>query len=154
MISIYYGLLLSCYILKSISYGKEKSSSKEAIRRVSNCIKNGSIGIITIYFVLQLTNSLKWIIFSCIILLMIFEVILDSINKLLEFKYLFYGLTLLIMILSIKSIYPENIIFMIGITSILIDGISNILGPTIKNNKVLSFDIISFIIFGIFLVLI
>lgn len=152
LMSIYSAFMITYYILKSIYYGKEEN--KEPLYRLSKVFLDVTTTLIIINFTLLLPTPNKWILFGCLIFFNIIEIILDSMNKALEIKYLIASLKAFIMIYLLFMLYQFNILIMLEIISIIILFFSNILGNVLKNKLILSFDLLSVVLFGIFLILI
>ena len=122
----YYPVLMVYYIFKSIYFGKNESTSKTVMYRLSNVFMNLGTTLIVMNFTLYLKNPYNWLLFSYLLVSLILETIIDSLEQGLELKYLLSGMKAFILIFTLLSIY---------------NGIG-----------LLSFEIISLVIFGIFLI--
>jgi len=154
LLSIYGSLGITYYILKSIMYHKEESISKDAIDRVSNSLFDLLSTLVIINFCLLLPNNFKWIFFGLLIFECILEIIIDSLNKVIEIKYLLAAAKIITLIFILLALYPLGIVLGLGIVSIVGFYINHLLGRILENKLILSFDLTTIVIFGIFLILI
>lgn len=152
MMSIYLPILLAYFILKSIEYGKEEDT--DALHRVSNCILDIAITLISIHFIVLLKTPLKWVLLGAVIAFGMMAILLNAIEKGMELKYLLVATTLLILVFTVLYLYPFNIVVSFIIASILIGYCSHILGSISSPRFMGSFEILSMILFGLFLILI
>ena len=169
LLSIYGGLGITYYILKSIMYHKDESTSKIVLDRLSNSIFDVVSLLVIINFCLLLPNSFKWILFG----LLIFEC--PSITQSpLSFKTGLFKICsiapisssavlstnsvsaskVITLIFILLYLYPISVVLGLGIVSIIGFYINHLLGRLLQNKLILSFDLTSIIIFGIFLILI
>lgn len=151
--SIIYSIMLSSHIFKSIFYAKKDSLSKKVLHKLSLVTTTTYISLMAIYFLLKTESSIKWIIIGIIISILIIGVVFDSINKFKEIKYLLLFITYLVLIFTFYNIYRTNTLFYLLLLSIIIESSSNLLGNLLKNKTILSFEIISVVLYGIIFVL-
>ena len=154
LLSIYGGLGITYYILKSIMYHKDESTSKIVLDRLSNSIFDVVSLLVIINFCLLLRNSFKWILCGLLIFECILEIIIDSLDKVIEIKYLLSASKVITLIFILLYLYPISVVLGLGIVSIIGFYINHLLGRLLQNKLILSFDLTSIIIFGIFLILI
>mgnify|MGYP003571244211 CR=1 FL=1 len=154
LLSIYYPLMIIYFILKSIGYGMEEERNKEGINRVAKSFLDVVILLIIINFTLLLATPIKWIIFGGVIALTILEIIIDSCNKLIEIKYLLDLIKAFIFIFILIHLYKINGIVGMASLSITILYFSSLLGNLLNNKIILSFDLLSMTLFGLFLIFI
>lgn len=150
--SIIYTTLITNYILKAIFYFKNQSTSKKVIYRLSKITTDIYSCLICIYFLMLLDTYLKWVMFSLVCTILITEILLDSFDKLTEIRYLLFAIIYFIVIFNILSIYSLDMLVGICVLSLLIDYTSNFLGRITNNKIILSFEIISVILFGLFFI--
>ncbi len=148
--SIIYAILITNYIFKAIFYFKNESTSKKVFYRLSKITTDIYSCLISIYFILLLDNNLKWVLFGLICAILISEILLDAFDKLTEIRYLLFAIVYFIVIFNILSLYTLDILVGMSILSLLIDYISNFLGRITNNKIILSFELISVIMFGLF----
>ena len=154
MICIYLSLLITHFICKSIYYGKEDSTSKEVFYRLSRCILKGATTLIMIHFVLLLTPSWKWIFMGVLIGVGVLEIVIEALQKALEMNYLLAGSKILLWYWIIYTLYTFNFNVVLGTLAALIAFFSHLIGMNFQNKLVLSFDMISVILFGLFILFI
>ena len=154
LLSIYYPLMIIYFILKSIGYGMEGERNKEGINRVAKSFLDVVILLIIINFTLLLATPIKWIIFGGVIALTILEIIIDSCNKLIEIKYLLDLIKAFVFIFILIHLYAINGIVGMASLSITILYFSSLLGNLLNNKIILSFDLLSMTLFGLFLIFI
>jgi len=147
--SIFYVFIIGYFILNSIYYG----SGNSTLHRLGNITSSIFTTLILIYFLLLYNNYSKWIFIGIYLLFLVFEILLDSFDKLIELKYLLVGFKLTL-ILYLFVNYYSNIILLLGISSVILYFVSRLLGKILNNKIILSYDIISLIIFGIFYIFI
>lgn len=150
---IFFVFLISYFVIKAIYYGYDDSSSKEVFYRISNVLFELSLSVVYTYFVLTICGYSKWILFGFGLLLIIINILFSSFNILDEIKYLLFLFIIYIMSYSFISICGINFISIIGISSIVFLYITSILGKILKNKIILSFDLLSVLSFGLFLIL-
>ena len=143
--SIFYLFIIAYFIINSIYYG----CGSNALYRFSNILVSIFTSLILIYFTLNYDSFSKWILFGFICLFLILEILLDSFDNLIEIKYLFEGIKLSLIIYLFVCFYC-NFVLLLGISSVVLFFFSRLLGKVLKNKIILSYDIISLIIFGIF----
>ena len=151
---IYLPILISYLVIKSIYFAKSESTSKEVLKRLSKCILDVVTTLIVVEFTLLLHTPFKWILFSILLLICILELLLDSINKLVEVKYLLSVIKIALFIFALISNYLFSFISICILLAIFIEYISNLLGSILNNKTLLSFEIIAIILFGVFLIFI
>ncbi|MBR6949942.1 MAG: hypothetical protein IKH54_07155, partial [Bacilli bacterium] len=81
-------------------------------------------------------------------------IIIDSLDKVIEIKYLLSASKVITLIFILLYLYPISVVLGLGIVSIIGFYINHLLGRLLQNKLILSFDLTSIIIFGIFLILI
>ena len=150
---IFFVFLISYFVIKAIYYGYDDSSGKEVFYRISNVLFELSLSVVYTYFVLTICGYSKWILFGFGLLLIIINIFFSSFNILDEIKYLLFLFIIYIMSYSFISICGFNFISIIGISSIVFLYITSILGKILKNKIILSFDLLSVLSFGLFLIL-
>lgn len=148
--SIIYIILITNYIFKAIFYFKNESISKKVFYRLSKVTTDIYSSLISIYFILLLDNNLKWVLFGFICVILISEILLDAFDKQTEIRYLLFAIVYFIVIFNILNLYSLDILVGMSILSLLIDYISNFLGRITNNKIILSFELISVIMFGLF----
>ena len=148
----YYPVLMVYYIFKSIYFGKNESTSKTVMYRLSNVFMNLGTTLIVMNFTLYLKNPYNWLLFSYLLVSLILETIIDSLEQGLELKYLLSGMKAFILIFTLLSIYNGIGLLSLAFLAILICYICDLLGKILQNKLLLSFEIISLVIFGIFLI--
>ena len=154
LMCIYYPVLILHFILKACFYGKDESTSKEAMYRLSRCFLLVSLTLIGTQFILNLTASWKWVLFACITGVGGLEIILESIQKGIEVNVLLGGIKLFLWIWILSNTYTFSFPVMLGVLSPVIGYFSSLLGKTLENKLVLSFDMIAVILFGLFIIFI
>lgn len=154
LLSIYYPLMIIYFILKSIGYGMEEERKKEVINRVSKSFLDVVVLLIMINFILLLTTPIKWIIFGGTIIITILEIIIDSCNKFIEIKYLLDLIKAFVFLFILIHLYEINGIVGMEALSITILYFSSLLGNLLNNKIILSFDLLSMTLFGLFLIFI
>lgn len=151
--SVGYSILLAYFILKSIYYGIYNLKVREVLRRIISVFIDVFFLLILCYFCLSLDSYLKWIIFGvmcCLSLFNIFSSIFSCFNTVSYILHLMLILLFIYLILGSKS----SVEVLMGISSVLIFFIGNIVGRITNNKLFLSSDIISVILFGLFLLFI
>ena len=103
-------------------------------------------------FLLTTTNPAKWVIFGFLIAFTLIEAVLDSINKGLEVKYLITLLKAFLFLFTAITLNASISLILVLILSMLLGFISDLLGNYLENKIILSYEIISLILFGIFLI--
>lgn len=153
-ISIIFPIMLVYFIIRSVYFGISSDVGKEALYRISKVFLDIFIGLITIFFLLLTTGVLKWILLGIICLFIVICIFFDIFNKFSLFKYILYGIETLILMYCILSIFSFNILIFMSVISIIIFYIGNVFGKINDNKILLSSDIISLLLFGLFLLLI
>ena len=143
--SIFYLFIITYFIFNSIYYG----TGKKILIVFTNISSSIFTSLILIYFLLLYNNYSKWIYIGIFLLFLILEIILDSFDKLFEFKYLFSSFKLLLLLFLFISYY-NNIILLLGIASSLLFYSSRLLGRVFNNRIIYSYDFIALVLFGIF----
>lgn len=143
--SLFYSFIIIYFIFNSIHY----SSGSTPLYRLGNITSSIFTTLILIYFILNYNSIGRWILLGLVLFLLIIEILLDSFDKLIEFKYLYSSIKLMIILFLFVSFY-KDIILLLGTMSVVIYYFSRLLGRVLKNKYVLSFDVISLLIFGIF----
>lgn len=138
------------FILKSIYTGKDNI----VLKRISEPFKDLSLVLVSIFILLQLNTPFKWILFSFVIVIGILLIIINSINKQIEIKYVFETLILLMVNVITINIVGNNYLFYLMLGSNVSFIISDIVGTITKNKILNSFDIISLILLGLFFIFI
>ncbi len=150
-ISISYSLLLTYFILKAIYYFKEESESKRVLYRISNTFIDSFIMMILIYLILHYKMKLQWILLGGVIGITILEIILDSIEKQNLIKQTI-SISKFILLIGLGINHFNRMLLILVITSIIIYGISSILGKKFNNKYLLSLELVFNILFGLFLI--
>lgn len=150
-ISISYSLLLTYFILKAIYYFKEESESKRVLYRISNTFIDSFIMMILIYLILHYKMKLQWILLGGVIGITILEIILDSIEKQNLIKQTI-SISKFILLIGLGLNHLNRMLLILVITSIIIYGISSILGKKFNNKYLLSLELVFNILFGLFLI--
>ncbi len=150
-ISISYSLLLTYFILKAIYYFKEESESKRVLYRISNTFIDSFIMMILIYLILHYKMKLQWILLVGVIGITILEIILDSIEKQNLIKQTI-SISKFILLIGLGVFHLDRMLLILVITSIIIYGISSILGKKFNNKYLLSLELVFNILFGLFLI--
>lgn len=150
-LTIIFILIFTYYILKSIYIGKDNN---EVLRRITESFKDINIILISIFILLYLNTPFKWILFSIIIILGIILIIINSINKQIEIKYVFETLILLMVNIITLNIVGNNYLYYLMLSSNIFFIISDLVGQIIKNKILISFDIIALILLGLFFIFI
>ena len=153
-ISLFYPVLIASYIIKSISYGKDTFISRDILSRIADTLLDGGVALCLILFIMLLSHPIKWILLAAVITITVLEIIIDSIQKGLEIKYLLSGLLSSILIAIIIYLTNNIVLLWLSLTAIVLFYLSHVLGKILENKIILSFDLISMILFGIFLLLI
>ena len=154
MICIYCGLGIIHFILKSIYYGKDESDGKEVFYRLSRTILILATTLIMIHFVLLLSPSWKWILMGSLIGVGVLEIIIESLQKGTEMNALLSGCRILLWFWIIYTLYTFNFPVLLGLSSAMILYFSHLFGMSFQNILVLSFDLLSVILFGLFIIFI
>ena len=152
LLCIYYPILIICYILKSIFYGMKESVGKEVLYRISNSVLDVATVLITVSFSLLLPNPYRWIVMGILCFIGVLEVLLDSIKKLVEGKFLLSAIKGILFISILIFLYPVNFIVELGLFSALLFYASNVLGKVLDNKIILSSEIIGIVLYGIFII--
>ena len=153
-ISIYYPVLLTHFILKAIYYGMDEGATKTVLFRLSKVFLDVSTSLIVVHFTLLMKSPIQWVLFAGICTSLIAEILLDSFDQLTEIKYLLSAVKAFVFIFILLTLYPINFLFAMILGSTLLLYCSNLLGRILKNKIILSFEIISILLFGIFLMVI
>lgn len=148
--SIYYPLLVVCFIIKSIYYGQDNSKSKRILNIISKILFSIIIILISTQIILRLNTPFSWIIFSLMILLCISSLLFD-IFKINIIKYIL--ITIITFIILAATILIFNINSILLLISIFLLYISIVFGEIFENKLLLSFSLPSIILFGLFLIL-
>ena len=143
--------IFTYFILKSIYIGKEES---ETLRRVTESFKDTSLILTSIYIIMKFATPFKWILFSFVILLGILLVVINSINKQIEIKYVFETIIILMVNIITLNIVGNNYLYYLMLSSNVSFIISDIVGKITNNKILISFDIVSLILLGLFFILI
>ena len=149
-ICIYDGILIAHFILQSIYHGKEEE--KEVFYRLSRATLILATTLIMIHFVLLLTPSWKWILMGVLIGVGVLEIVIESLQKGIEMNYLLSGSRILLWFWVIYTLYTFNFNVLLGTLAALILYFSQLFGNAFQNKMVLSFDMISVILFGLFII--
>ena len=152
-LSIGYSILVVYFILKSIYYGIEYEKVKNVLFRITRGLIDIFFCLILSYFCLSSSIHIKWVLFGIVCFFTIFNIICSAFNSLSVVRWILQGIMIelfLYLILGFKS----NIVILIGCTSALLFYIGNIVGNNTNNKILLSSDIISLLLFGLFLLLI
>ena len=152
-LSIGYPILLIYFILKSIYFGLSNLKAKDVLYRIINVLIEIFILLIISYFCLSLNSYIKWIIFGVICCLSLFNIFSSIFNKFSIIRYILQGIITLLFIYLILR-FKSNIVSLMGIISILLFFIENIIGRNTNNKLLLSSDIISITLFSLFLLFI
>ena len=152
--SIYYTILIIYFIMQSIYYTKNNNTTKRVLKKINKSFLHTFITLIMIYYTLLINEPYKWIIFASIILINILIIIFNSIGIFNMINNILNGILLLTIIFLILYIYGFNFLSFLGLISIILFYTSSLLGEIFNNKIILSFDIISLIIFGIFSILV
>lgn len=152
-ISLFYTFLITHFILNSIMYGTEDDDKREVLSRISRNFLITATSIISIYLILLLKSNYKWILFITVIVLSILFIIFTSINKLNIIRYILSGIIVFTTIFVLSYLKLNIGLKYISMISIILLYLIELLGNILKNKVVLSLDIISLILFGIFLIL-
>lgn len=151
--SIFYTSLLVYFILNSIKYGTYNDNKRSVLDRISTSFLYLSTSLITIYIVLLLNNPCKWILFSTICIITLLLIVFSSTNLFKIIRYLLSGILVFTNIFVLINLNINMSLEYITIISILLLYLSLLLGRTLNNKIVLSLDIVSLILFGIFYIL-
>lgn len=152
-LSIGYSVLLVYFILKSIYFGIENEKAKCILYRIFRVLIDVFFCLILSYFCLSSSICIKWVLFGLVCFFTIFNMICSAFNSLNVVRWILQGILIesfLYLILDFKS----NIVILIGCTSVLLFYIANIAGNATNNKLLLSSDIVSTILFGLFLLFI
>lgn len=152
-LSISYSILLVYFILKSIYYGVENEKTKRVLYRIFRVLIDVFFCLILSYFCLSSSIYIKWILFGLICSFTLFNMICSSFNSLNVVRWILQGIMIELFFYLILE-FKSNFIVLIGCTSVLLFYIGNIAGNTTNNKLLLSSDIISTILFGLFLLFI
>ena len=146
-------VLLVYFILKSIYFGIENEKAKCILYRIFRVLIDVFFCLILSYFCLSSSIHIKWVLFGIVCFFTIFNMICSAFNSLNVVRWILQGIMIesfLYLILDFKS----NIVILIGCTSVLLFYIANIAGNATNNKLLLSSDIVSTILFGLFLLFI
>ena len=149
-ISIYTMFMILHFIFKAISFSDEDRVVSYRLSKVNLSIFTT---LITIYLLMLFPLFYKWILLGFVLLFLIFEIILDSIGNGLEIKYLFSTIKLFLVIFLLINL-TSNFLLLLGIFSVLLFYFSNLLGEVLHNKLIMSFSIISLLIYGILIIFI
>lgn len=152
-LSISHSILLVYFILKSIYYGVENEKTKRVLYRIFRVLIDVFFCLILSYFCLSSSIYIKWILFGLICSFTLFNMICSSFNSLNVVRWILQGIMIELFFYLILE-FKSNFIVLIGCTSVLLFYIGNIAGNTTNNKLLLSSDIISTILFGLFLLFI
>lgn len=152
-LSISYSILLVYFILKSIYYGVENEKTKRVLYRIFRVLIDVFFCLILSYFCLSSSIYIKWILFGLICSFTLFNMICSSFNSLNVVRWILQGIMIELFFYLILE-FKSNFIVLIGCTSVLLFYIGNIAGNTTNNKLLLSSDVISTILFGLFLLFI
>ena len=152
-LSISYSILLVYFILKSIYYGVENEKTKRVLYRLFRVLIDVFFCLILSYFCLSSSIYIKWILFGLICSFTLFNMICSSFNSLNVVRWILQGIMIELFFYLILE-FKSNFIVLIGCTSVLLFYIGNIAGNTTNNKLLLSSDVISTILFGLFLLFI
>ena len=154
LLSIAFPFLLVYFILKSVYFGLNNDIAKEALFRIYRVFIDIFICLIVDYFILNINNNIRWIIFGFVCLFSLFNVfssIFDSLNIV---RWVLQGILMILFIYVILSIFSYSFIVFMGIISSIIFYVGNTVGRIINNRILLSSDIISVTLFSLFLLFI
>ena len=141
------------FLLKGIYIGKDEYSNKEGIRRVCESFKDVSLVLLSIVLILNLETSFKWILFSLVIVLGILLIVISSVNKQIELKYVFEIIIILMINIITLNLVGNSYLYYLMFSSNMAFIISDLVGTITKNKILVSFDIISLILLGLFFIL-
>ena len=144
-ISIYTLFMILHFIFQSISFSGD---DRVVSYRLSKVFLSIFTTFITIYLLMLFPYFYKWILLGFVLLFLILEIILDSIGKCLEVKYLFSTIKLALCIFLLVYIC-NGFLLLLGIFSITLFYFSNLLGEILKNKIIMSFSVLSILLFGI-----
>ena len=148
---ITYLLIFIYYILKSIYMS---INNNEIIRRIAESFKDVNIVLVSIFIILYLSTSFKWILFSIVIVIGILLILINTFNKQIEIKYVLETIILLMVNIITINIVGNNYLYYLMLSSNVSFIISDIVGKITNNNILISFDIISLILLGLFFIFI
>ena len=146
--SLYTLFMILYYIFQSISFYDE---DRVVFYRLSKVFCSIFTTLITIYLLMLFPLFYKWILLAFMLLFLVFEIILDSIGKIKELKYLLSGIKLFIVIFLLVNL-SSNFLLLLGIFATSLFYISNILGEVLQNKIIMSFSLLSVLIFGIIII--
>ena len=153
-ISIIFPVMLVYFIIRSVYFGISSDVGKNVLYRICKVFLDIFVGLITIFFLLLTTGVLKWIFLGVICLFIVISIFFDIFYKFSLFKYILYGIEALLLMYCILSIYNFNILVFMSVISIIVFYIGNVFGKVNNNKILLSSDIISLLLFNLFLLLI
>lgn len=147
-LSISYIFLLVYFLLKSIYYG----TNNNILKRIFRPFLDISILLILINYLLLLDNNYKWILFGIICILTIINIFFNIFDCLNITKLIIYGIDITIFTCILFILFKCDLIILISFISLLLFYICNIIGNKLNNKLLLSCDIISIILFSLFLI--
>ena len=154
LFSIGYSFLLVYFILKSIYFGINNETGKDVLFRIFRVFLDIFLCLIFCYFSLSINYNIKWIFFGIVCaftLFNIFNSIFDSLNIV---RWIIHGIIICLFLFIILSSFRFNLIVFMGCGSLILFYIGNIVGKITNNKILLSSDIVSVILFGLFLLFI
>lgn len=153
-VSIIFPIMLVYFVIRSIYHGISNDTGKNVLYRIGKVFFDIFIGLITIYFILFTSGVIKWVLFGLVCIFTIICIFLDIFNIFDIFKYVLYGLDAILLIIIILCNYSFNILVFMSLISIILFYIGNVFGKIIDNKLLLSTDILSLLLFNLFLLLI
>ena len=154
LLSIGYPFLLVYFILKSVYFGLNNDKAKEVLFRIYRVFIDLFIGLVISYFSLSIDGNIRWVIFGIICLFTIFNMfssIFDSLNIV---RWILQAIMMILLIYIVLGLFSFNIIIFLGIISSVLFFVGNTIGRITNNKILLSSDIVSVILFSLFLLFI
>lgn len=151
--SISFPLITIYSIIKSIYYGLEESSEKRILNIICNIISQIITVLIASFIVLKLNNAISWIIFSLTIALGILKIIFNLFDLSKNTIYILSTIETFVIIIVLSYLYNFNLKTLIPLIAIITSHLSNI-GNMIENKILMSINLLSIILYGLFLILI
>lgn len=153
LMSITFPIIISYSILKTIFYGLEQETPKSILDIICFALSQIITVLISTYIVLKLNNSLSWIAFSVVIVISIITIFFKIFDISEDTSYILSTINTFLLIIVTCYIYSFNLITSLFLLSISLSHISMI-GNRINNKLLMSINLLSILLFGLFLILV
>lgn len=150
LVTLFYSFIIPYFIIKAIYSILSLGTCKNILKRIKNVLLDISLCLIISHFLLYSFDLIRWIVFGIVVSISLFNIFIDSFDKLRFVKKILLSIIFLILLITLFSTFYYTLFVLLGIIGFSLLYIGNIFNKSLFS----LFDIFASILIGLFILFI